>query len=291
MYTEYYGFSSDPFRLAADYNNLYSHQSLKKAHSYLQYGLQVGEGIILVTGDSGTGKTTLVDTVVTEAAGAHLEPVIIECSDYNGLELLGHYAKILSGEDNKVDIPDAVNIITHALMQATSEDKSSLLVLDEAHRLQPDALHKLALLNNMRLAGRQLVQIFLVGSPDLRQTLLHPEFENLHQRLVATCKIDSLTRTETKEYIVYNLASAGWADSPAISPKVFSAIHKTSLGIPRWINLICSRLMLHGMVNHKDQLELSDACEVLRDLLDEDLLPALVRRSNDISTPVSLKAA
>ena len=237
MYTEYYGFSADPFRLAADYHNLYSHQSLAKAQSYLQYGLQVGEGIILVSGDSGTGKTTLVDIAVTQAAGASLDPVIVECSDYSGQDLLSHYATILSGEDSKVDIPDALNIVTHSLMQAKSEGKRSLLVLDEAHRLQPDALQKLALLNNLRFSGEQLVQIFLVGNPTLRQTLLQPEFENLHQRLVATCRIEALTRSETKEYILHNLTAVKWNGSPAIDPTVFSAIHKTSLGIPRWINL------------------------------------------------------
>lgn len=290
MYTEYYGFSADPFRLTADNNNLYSHQSLVKARSYLQYGLQIGEGIVLLTGGSGTGKTTLVETVVNEELDANLDPVIVECVDYSGQELLQHYASILSGEDVNADIPDALNIITHSLVEARSQGKQCLLVLDEAHQLQQDALNKLTLLNNLRVEGHHLVQIFLVGQPELRETLLKPELEHLHQRLVATCRIKRLRSDETKEYIVQSLATVGWNGTPAISPTVFAAIHKTSMGIPRWINLICSRLMLHGMVNQLDVLDLPDVCEVLRDLLQEDLLPAAVRQANRAKS-ASLKAA
>jgi len=290
MYTEYYGFSADPFRLAADHQNLYSHQSLVKARSYLQYGLQVGEGIILMTGDSGTGKTTLVETVVNEQMGASLDPVVVECSDYSGQELLAHYASILSGEDVKADVPDSLNVITHALMQAHSEGKKSLLVLDEAQQLDQDALSKLTLLSNLRFEGEQLVQIFLIGRHSLRETLLQPELEHLHQRLVATCRLRRLSTAETKEYVVHKLTAVDWTGSPAISPNVFAAIHKTSMGIPRWINLICSRLMLHGMVNQKDILDLPDVCEVLRDMIQEDLLPAAVRSANTAKS-ASLKAA
>ncbi len=290
MYTEYYGFSADPFRLTADHHNLYSHQSLVKARSYLQYGLQVGEGIILMTGDSGTGKTTLIESVVDEQMGANLDPVVIECSDYSGQELLAHYASILSGEDVKADVPDALNIITHGLVQAHSEGKNSLLVLDEAQQLQQDALSKLTLLSNLRHGGEQLVQIFLIGRSSLRDTLMLPEFEHLHQRLVATCRLNRLTVAETKEYVIHKLTAADWTGSPAISPNVFAAMHKTSMGIPRWINLICSRLLLHGMVNEKDVLDLPDVCEVLRDMLQEDLLPAAVRNANK-SKSASLRAA
>jgi type II secretory pathway predicted ATPase ExeA len=290
MYTEYYGFTADPFRITADTQNLYSHQSLVKARSYLQYGLQVGEGMVLMTGESGTGKTTLVESVVGSEADSSLDPICIECSDYTGQELLSLYATVLAGEDVKADVPDALNIITHTLVEAQSEGKRSLLVLDEAQQLQHDALDKLTLLSNLRYGGEQLLQIYLLGRNSLRDTLLLPEFENLHQRLMATCRLKRLSSSETKEYILHKLTAVDWTGSPAISPNVFAAIHKTSMGIPRWINLISSRLLLHGMVNEKDVLDLPDVCEVLRDMLQEDLLPAEVRRANTAKS-ASLKAA
>lgn len=282
MYKDYYGLTADPFRLAANQVNLYSHRSLGKARSYLQYGLQMSEGIVLVTGESGTGKSTLIDGLVTEDLGIQLDPVVIECTNYTGSELLRNYASILTETNMSLEIPEALNAITHALIQIKSQGKKSLLVLDEAHQLTEDALLKLVHLANLKINGEQLVQILLAGLPILRDTILRPEHEQLHQRLVATCNIEPLTAAETEEYIVHNLTAVGWKGTPEICPKVFKLIHNTSMGIPRWINLNGSRLMLHGMTNKKQSLELPDVCEVLCELLSEDLLPATVRRNNQL---------
>ena len=277
---EYYGLTSDPFRLDADQVNLYSHKTLNKARSYLQYGLQMSEGIVLVTGESGTGKSTLINSVVTDDLQIQLDPVVMECTNYTGSELLRNYASILSGTNTSANIPEALNTITHLLLQIKSEGKKALLVLDEAQQLTDDALFKLLQLANLKINGEQLVQIHLVGLPQLRDTILRPEHEQLHQRLVATCSIEPLTAVETEQYIVHCLTAAGWDGTPKISRQVFKLIHNTSLGIPRWINLSGSRLLLHGMANEKKNLELSDVCEVLRELLSEDLLPSKVRRIN-----------
>lgn len=280
MYMEYYGLTADPFRLAADRENLYSHRTLRKARSYLQYGLQMSEGIILVTGESGTGKTTLINSIVSDDLGFELDPVVIECTNYNGRELLCNYAAILAGTNTMSDIPEALNTITHCLLEIKSEGKKALLVLDEAQQLTDDALFKILQLANLRADGEQLVQIHLVGLSQLRDTILRPEHEQLHQRLVATCSIKPLTVQETEEYILHSLKAAGWNGTPKISRKVFQLIHNTSLGIPRWINLNGSRLLLHGMANEKQTLGLADVCEVLRELLSEDLLPAKIRSIN-----------
>lgn len=280
MYKEYYGLTADPFQIAPDPVDLYSHKSLKKARSYLQYGLQMSDGIVLVTGKSGTGKSTLINSLVTEDHGLPLDPVVVECTNYTGTELLCNYAAILSGTHSPSDVPEALNMISHLLTQVKSDGKKALLILDEAHQLTDDALFKLLQLSNLKLNGEQLVQIHLVGLPQLRDTILRPEHEQLHQRLVATCSIEPLTAVETEEYIVHNLTAAGWNGIPEISPKVYKIIHSTSLGITRWINLNGSRLMLHAMANEKQKLELPDVCEVLCELLSEDLLPAKVRLLN-----------
>ena len=280
MYMEYYGLSADPFHLAADQANLYSHKSLRKARSYLQYGLQMNEGIVLMTGESGTGKSTLINSISTGNFGIEVDAVVIECANYTGSELLLKYAALLTGSNTSSDISEALNTISQTLIETKSEGKKAVLALDEAHQLTDDALFKLLQLANLKVNGEQLVQIHLVGLPELRDTILRPEHEQLHQRLVATCRIHPLTIAETKEYIVHNLTAAGWKGTPEISPKAYKLIHNTSMGIPRWINLTGNRLMLHGMTNEKQSLELSDVCEVLCELLSEDLLPAKVRRNN-----------
>lgn len=280
MYMEYYGFTADPFRLAADQANLYSHKTFGKARSYLQYGLQMNEGILLVTGESGTGKSTLINTVVADELGIELDPVIMECSNYTGSELLRNYAAILSGTDIAQEVPEALNTIAHLLIQIKSEGKKPLLVLDEAHNLTDDALFKLVQLANLQVNNEQLVQIHLVGLPRLRDIILRPEFEQLHQRMVATCNIEPLTAVETEEYILHNLTAANWNGTPIMTSKAVKLIHNSSMGIPRWINLNGSRLLLHGMTKQKHTLDLTDVCEVLCELLSEDLLPARIRSIN-----------
>ncbi|OED38090.1 hypothetical protein AB833_20565 [Chromatiales bacterium (ex Bugula neritina AB1)] len=209
-----------------------------------------------------------------------LDTVVVECTDYSGMELLRHYGRVLVDSEIKPEISEALNAITYGLIQAVSEGKKCLLVLDQAHELSEDALRKLVLLANLKVDGSPLLQIFMVGQPALRQTLLQPEYEALHQRLVATCNLDRFTAEETREYIIHNLTACGWQGTPEICPNVFSIIHQTSMGMPRWINLIGSRLLLQGMINEKEKIGLPDTCEVLRELLNEDLLPETVRRAN-----------
>ena len=280
MYKEYYGLSADPFRMTTDHSNLYFHPSFTKARSYVQYALHNSEGVVLMTGDPGTGKSSLINSVIESSTDLNVSSAIIECTDYTGAQLLGYYARILGAEEIKPDVTAAIFSISDNLKRLHDLGKRAVLVLDEAQQLTVDALQKLTLLANLQSKGESLVQIFLVGQPSLRETLLHPELEQLHQRLVATCHVERLDVSETKEYILQNLRSANWNNNPAIASNVYTAVHRSSLGIRRWVNLICSRLMLHAIANDCEELELHDLCEVLSDLIREGLLPQQIRETN-----------
>lgn len=280
MYKEYYGLSADPFRISADHSNLYSQPSFTKARSYLQFGLHNEEGIVALTGAGGAGKTSLINSVIEGSADMNLSATVIDCASYTGQQLLGYYATILSGEEPKDDITASMISIADSLNRLKDQGKRSVLFLDEAQRLTPDALHKLTLLANLRASGQQLVQIFLVGQPELAKILQEPLHEQLHQRLVATCHIEALTPAETKDYILQNLRATNWNNKPAIASNVYTAVHRSSLGNRRWVNLICARLMLHAIANERQVLELTDLCEVLSDLIREGLLPQEIRQSN-----------
>lgn len=280
MYKEYFGLSADPFRISAAHSNLYSHQSFTKARSYLQYGLHNAEGIVLITGDGGSGKTSLVNSVIDGGAELNLSATVIDCTDYSGSQLLAYYARILGSEDSDADLTESVFSISQSLNRLKDQGRKPVLVLDDAQLLTADAIRKLTLLANLRASGDQLLQIFLVGDSRLRAMLLEPQHEQLHQRLVAACHIDALTATETNEYILQNLRATGWNNRPAIASNVYTAVHRSSLGNRRWINLICSRLLLHAIANETQKLELPDLCEVLSDLINEGLLPQEIRQSN-----------
>ncbi len=277
---EYYGLSGDPFRLANDFRNLYSQPSFVKASSYLQYGMQSGDGIVLITGKAGTGKTTVINTVLYEARLLSNQASVIECVDFDGEQLLSYYARLLGDENPSQNLTDSILWITESLLKLNEQGRQPVLILDEAHHLSSDALTKLTLLANQQRNGQSLVQLFLVGQPLLWDKINQPEHEQLHQRLMATCEVEPLTADETREYILQNLQAVGWNNRPAIASNVYTEVHRSSLGIRRWINLICSRLMLHAMAHDCQELELQDLCEVISDLISERLLPQEIRESN-----------
>ncbi len=280
MYMEYYGLSGDPFRLTDDYRNLYSQPSFVKASSYLQYGMEAGDGMVLVTGRAGTGKTTAINSVLQQARHSNSQALVVECVDYTGEQLLGYYARLLGDETPQQNLTDSIYFITGTLAKLNEQGRQPLLVLDEAHHLSSDALTKLTLLANQQKNGQPLMQIFLVGQPEIWDKINRPEHEQLHQRLVASSEIKPLSIDETREYILQNLQAVGWNNKPAIAPNVYTEVHRSSLGIRRWVNLICGRLMLHAMAHDRQELELQDLCEVISDLIGERLLPQEIRESN-----------
>ena len=276
MYQGYYGLTADPFRLTSRGSNLYLHDSFKRAMSYLLYAFHRGEGMVLITGLPGSGKTTLVEEVVSETVDSEMPVAVVDCSNLAGSDLLELYLEALGvvaapGISNSRAIRE-----TLASMRETSRP---VLMLDDAHLLSDDDLKIVYMLCNLNQRGVPLVQVVLAGHPKLRELLLSHGYEHFHQRLVATCNIDALEMSETREYILHKLRSVGWNNNPNIAESVYGAIYRSSLGVPRWVDLICSRMLLNGMASERKFISLDDICEVIRDLIDEDLLPDQVRLS------------
>lgn len=273
MYDAFYGLREEPFRLSPDSRLCFMHPSYKKARAYMQYALQRQEGFVMVTGRPGTGKTTLINHITTQLSNqgnlhASLSSTQVRADDLLRLTVLKFG---LNGDTpHKAEL---IHRLEHYLYRLHRERRRPLLIIDEAQDLGKDALEELRLLTNLQKDNQPLLQIFLVGQEELRQTVLAPGLEQLHQRVVAACHLSPLDRGDTEEYIKHRLGRVGWADDPALSEEIYPLIHSYSLGIPRVINQICSRLMLHGMVSEKHLLELADISEVIEDLSREQLLP------------------
>jgi len=249
------------------------HPSYKKARAYMQYALQRREGFVMVTGRPGTGKTTLINDITSQLTGqgnlyAALTSTQIQADDLLRLVVLKFG---LAGETG--DKAQLIHRLETYLYRLHREGRRPLLIIDEAQDLARDALEELRLLTNLQKDNQPLLQIFLVGQEELRQMVLTPGLEQLHQRIVAACHLVPLTLEANQAYILHRLERVGWDNDPQLSDAIFEPIHQSSLGIPRIVNQICSRLLLHGMVEEKHQLDLDDIREVIEALNEEQLLP------------------
>ncbi len=272
MYESFYGLSEEPFRLTPDSRLCYMHSSYKNAKAYMHYALYRGEGFVVVTGNPGTGKSTLISDLTSEFDGGKVLFSSLNCTQVQGDDLIRLIA--LNFEiDGSIEYK---SLLLHNLKtmftRLHNEGRRCLLIIDEAQDLPAEALEELRLLTNLQQNNQPLLQIFLVGQSELRDTIKSPQLEQLHQRIVATCHLQPLKDKDVKEYITYRLEQVGWKNNPSLDDEIFPLVFSASRGIPRLINLVCSRLFLHGMVEDRDRLTAEDAKSVIDSLVQEDLI-------------------
>jgi len=272
MYEEFYGLTEEPFRLTPDSRLCFSHNSYKNAKAYMQYALYRGEGFIVVTGHPGTGKSTLIGDLTSEFKGGKIMFTSLACPQIEGDELLRLIALNFNLDANTEHKSLLLHSLTQYFQELYRQGRRSLLIIDEAQDLPANALEELRLLTNLQQNNQPLLQIFLVGQKELRETILSPELEQLHQRIVASCHLEALNEADTAEYVRYRLTKVGWENNPVLYDDLFPTLFQYSRGIPRLINLICSRLLLHGMVEERQQLNNDDMRIVIDSLIQEQLL-------------------
>ena len=249
MYEAFYGLTSKPFQLNPDPSFYFGSKQHRRAKAYLEYGLLRNEGFIVITGEIGAGKTTIVRG-------------LLDSMDPNTVTAFGVRVKDVS----KADL---LMTIEAFLVTQVSEGKRSLLIVDEAQNLTPRAVEELRMLSNFQFGKQALLQTFLVGQPEFREILQHPNMQQLRQRVTATCHIGPLDVEETRGYIEHRLKCAGGTGKPEFGEGVFEAIFKATGGIPRRINSVCDRLLLLGFLGDKESLSLQDVEEVVNELHEE----------------------
>ena len=281
MYDQFYGFSEEPFRLSPDHHFAYQHRHYKKARAYMAYAFMRAEGFVMVTGRPGTGKTTLVGALMADLAVERAQIANLVCSQLQADDLLSMVAYEFGVDLSITAKGQLLQHLSRQLQKWHREQRRALLIVDEAQDLSASAMEELRLLTNIQISGRPLLQIFLLGQPELRELILRPEMEQVHQRIVAASHLLPLEEDETCEYMLHRLREAGWKGDPAISRAVYPLIFKFSEGIPRRINLICSRLMLHGAVEELHRIGAQDVRAVVEELQAESLAAGLVFSPHD----------
>lgn len=269
MYDEFYSLAGKPFQLTPDHRFFFDSQGHHRALAYLRYGLEQGEGFIVITGGIGTGKTMLVRTLFDELDGqgimaAQLVTTQVEPEDM--LRMVCASFGLAHEGMNKATLLHNLEVIARTRF---TEGRRILLVVDEAQNLPAKSLEELRMLANFQVEGRPLFQSFLLGQEDLRRTLQGPNLEQLRQRIIAAYHLDALSREETQAYIEFRLTRVSWSGDPELSSDVFPEVFAYTGGVPRRINTLCDRLFLYGCIEAKHRLSADDVRVVVAELQQE----------------------
>ncbi len=246
MYEAFYNLSTKPFQLSPDPRFFFDSSVHKRAMSYLRYGLSQGEGFIVVTGGIGTGKTTLVRNLFAELDQQKIVAAQLVTTKLQPDELLKMVSSSFGLPYEGLSKASLLKQFETFLKKCDFQDKRVLLVVDEAQNLPAETVEELRMLSNFQTDKRSLIQSFLLGQEEFRQTINSPGMEQLRQRIIASCHLAPLDKKETRLYIEHRLKEVGWSSRPVITDIAFELIHNFTNGVPRRINVFCDRLLLYG---------------------------------------------
>jgi general secretion pathway protein A len=286
MYTQFYGLREIPFTLAPNPRFLFRTESLLEGLASLQYGIESGRGMVVVTGEVGTGKTTILRAMLDS-----LDRSVLAAYIFNPLLSTEEFFSLLTNEFRLRPQPskaDTLRTLGGLLISRHGSGQRTVLLIDEAHLLPKHLLEEVRLLSNFETNSDKLLQIVLCGQPELKEVLAQPEMRHFRQRISLRCTIKPLTQRETADYITWRLRIAGAKDPAIFEPDAVRLVGQYSFGIPRVINSICDNALLSGFSNSSPRITAPIVKEVLRDL---DLLTTEVGFTTSyfgMEDPVSL---
>lgn len=254
MYEEHFGLTAKPFQLSPDATFFFPSKEHRRALSFLEYGLDQADGFIVITGDIGTGKTTIVQTLLQNLNPAEMLVANLVTTQLAEDDLMHLVAASFGLRVNANSKALLLRDLESLFLQQARQNRRVLLIVDEAQNLPARSVEELRMLSNFQLEGKPLVQIFLLGQEEFRSTLLSEGFEQLRQRVIATYHLNPLDSEETQTYIEHRLSCVGWRGFPHIEEAAFPAIFKISGGVPRRINNLCDRLLLYCFLEEKDRV-------------------------------------
>ena len=294
MYSKHFGLTQDPFSIAPDPRYLFMSERHREALAHLLFGVAgsagagggaaggTGGGFVLLTGDIGTGKTTICRCFLEQIpAGCHVAYIfnpkltVVELLQSVCEEFHIVVADTTPGPPTVKCYIDALNTF---LLQSHAAGQSSVLIIDEAQNLSPDVLEQLRLLTNLETNERKLLQIVLIGQPELRAMLARPELEQLAQRVIARFHLDALTEPETTQYIQYRLAVAGHTGTLPFDRLSLRRIHSLARGVPRRINLLCGRALLGAWATGLHSVDRAVVDKAAVEVFGPDVVAAPARR-------------
>jgi general secretion pathway protein A len=266
MYEAFYKLRAKPFALNPDPRFFFGSKGHKRAMAYLEYGLSLAEGFIVITGEIGAGKTMLVRNLFKKLEHENVVAAQLVSTQLDADDTLRSVAVAFGLEQEGLNKATLLKKLESYLLSVMKQGKRALLVVDEAQNLTPRAVEELRMLSNFQSGDRPLLQSFLLGQPEFRATLQSEEMQQLKQRVIASYHLGAMDASETRAYIQHRLDLVGWQGDPSISDVAYSSIHEYSGGIPRRINTLADRLLLFGFLSEKHEFDRGDVQEVIDDL-------------------------
>jgi general secretion pathway protein A len=290
MYTDHYGLTAAPFQLTPDARFWFESGTHKKAMAYLGYGLAQNEGFIVVTGDIGAGKTTLVGHLMASIDPARLQAFKIVSTQVGGDDTLRLAAQAFGLPTEGVEKAQLLSRIESYLFDTARGGRRTLLIVDEAQNLPEESLEELRMLSNFQTDGQALLQIFLLGQPEFRDRLnASPSLEQMRQRVIATHHLDPMVADETLPYLEHRMKLAGWSGNPKFTADAAVALHAASGGVPRKLNTLATRTLLLGSIENADVIDGALVSRVLQDLGNETpkvtVVPASKSKASNDTEP------
>lgn len=289
MYDDHYGLSGRPFQLTPDPRFWFDTATHRKAMAYLGYGLSQGEGFVVITGDPGVGKTTLMGHLLGEIDEERLNVIKIVSTQLRPEDLLQTVCAGLEIDANGASKSAMLAAIEHGLHAVARDGRRTLLIIDEAQALPAESLEELRMLSNFQAGGYALLQIFLLGQPEFRLTLHDGKLEQLRQRVIAMHHLAPMDADEVEPYLLHRLSCVGWRGKPRFTNDALAAIHRWSGGIPRRVNQLAGRVMLFGAIEQLDTFGAPELAAVIDDLDNDAPAPAAPVRNDVLIEPLELR--
>ena len=266
MYNAFFGFSESPFSLSPDPSFFFRSEQHEEALANLVYGVQARKGFIVLTGEVGTGKTTMLECLRDYLESQYIEFAFLFNSRINSdqfFEMIAYDLNLPCARTSKTEVLFALNQL---LVEQAQDGRTVVLLVDEAHNLEWEVLEEIRLLGNLENRHGKLIQIILSGQPELDRKLDAPNLRQLKQRIVLRCNLQPFTLRDAVEYMESRLMKAGMENQTVFSEELMAEIHLRAQGIPRVINAICDNLLLTAFALERKTCTVDMLDEVCRDM-------------------------
>jgi general secretion pathway protein A len=286
MYKSFFGLKESAFNVNPDPRFLFLTKQIEEALTGLMYGIQTRKGFITLTGEVGTGKTTLINRLLDWLHHRRARTAFLFNSRMNTSQLIDFILAEFEIQCESKSKSQQLMNLNHWLLDRYRAGETVVLIIDEAQNLTYPVMEEIRMLTNLETSTEKLLQIVLSGQPELEEKLKLPQLRQLRQRIMLRCKTTTLSKEQTHQYITERLKTAGAGPEPIFSPQTMDTVHLYSLGIPRVINLLCEHSLVNAFVDHQRPIQPKTVEEVAREFQLDEVEPIAPNGGSKIDTDV-----